>query len=66
MTKYAAFLRGVNLGKHRRVSGAELRSLFEELGFEEVSSFRTSGNVVFEAASGPRARLCRCAPTKAS
>jgi uncharacterized protein (DUF1697 family) len=47
--RYAAFLRGVNLGRNHRVSGAELKALFEELGAEGVATFRTSGNVVFEA-----------------
>jgi uncharacterized protein (DUF1697 family) len=47
--KYAAFLRAVNLGRNRRVSGAELCAIFEELGLEDVASFRTSGNLVFEA-----------------
>jgi uncharacterized protein (DUF1697 family) len=47
--RYAAFLRAVNLGRNRRVSGAELRAIFEGLGLEEVATFRTSGNVVFEA-----------------
>jgi uncharacterized protein (DUF1697 family) len=39
----------VNVGRNHRVSGAELKSLFEELGVEDVATFRTSGNVVFEA-----------------
>ena len=47
--RYAAFLRGVNLGRNRRVSSAELKSMFEELGADDVATFRTSGNVVFEA-----------------
>ena len=47
--RYAAFLRAVNLGRNRRVTGAELKALFEELGAEDVATFRTSGNVVFEA-----------------
>jgi uncharacterized protein (DUF1697 family) len=47
--RYAAFLRGVNVGRNRRVSSAELKSMFEELGADEVATFRTSGNVVFEA-----------------
>ncbi len=47
--RYAAFLRGVNLGRNRRVSSAELKALFAEAGGEEVATFRTSGNVVFEA-----------------
>ena len=47
--RYAAFLRVVNLGRNRRVTSAELKALFEELGAEDVATFRTSGNVVFEA-----------------
>lgn len=55
MPKFAAFLRAVNLGPTRKVSGADLRSLFEGLGFEDVATFRTSGNVVFEAPRKPGA-----------
>ena len=47
--RYAAFLRAVNLGRNRRVSGAELCAILEELGLEGVATFRTSGNLVFEA-----------------
>jgi uncharacterized protein (DUF1697 family) len=47
--RYAAFLRGVNVGRNHRVSSAELKSLFEELGADDVATFRSSGNVVFEA-----------------
>jgi uncharacterized protein (DUF1697 family) len=49
MPRYAAFLRAINLGSRRRVSGAELRERFEGLGFAQVSTFRTSGNVAFMA-----------------
>jgi uncharacterized protein (DUF1697 family) len=55
--QHAAFLRGVNLGKHRRVSGKELCAAFEEMGFEDVGSFRASGNVVFGGASGAESKL---------
>jgi uncharacterized protein (DUF1697 family) len=47
--RYAAFLRAVNVGRNHRVSSDELRGIFEGLGAEEVATFRTSGNVVFEA-----------------
>jgi uncharacterized protein (DUF1697 family) len=49
VARHAAFLRGVNLGRQRRVSGAELREIFEAIGFADVATFRTSGNVVFDA-----------------
>lgn len=57
MPRYAAFIRAVNLGRNRRVSGAELATLFGELGLEGVASFRTSGNVVFETGREARAKL---------
>jgi uncharacterized protein (DUF1697 family) len=49
MATHAAFLRGVNLGAHRRVSNAELQEMFTSLGLTEVKPFRTSGNVAFTA-----------------
>jgi uncharacterized protein (DUF1697 family) len=51
MTRYAAFLRGVNLGK-RTVKSAELRAAFEEMGFSEVKTLLASGNVLFDAKPG--------------
>lgn len=43
-----AFLRGMNLGR-RRIKNDELRTEFEALGFEDVTTFRASGNVIFSA-----------------
>ncbi|RYE10818.1 MAG: DUF1697 domain-containing protein [Hyphomicrobiales bacterium] len=50
MSRYAAFLRGVNLGK-RTVKSAELKATFETLGFTEVKTLLASGNVLFDARS---------------
>lgn len=47
MDRYVAFLRGVNLGRNRRIKNADLKQAFEGMGFEEVAPFRTSGNIVF-------------------
>ena len=57
MARYAAFLRAVNLGATRKAGSAQLRALFEELGFEDVATFRTSGNVVFDAGREAAAKL---------
>ncbi|HEY6731446.1 MAG TPA: DUF1697 domain-containing protein [Solirubrobacterales bacterium] len=46
MDRYVAFLRGLNLG-NRRIKNEELRRHFEAMGFEEVVTFRASGNVIF-------------------
>lgn len=48
MSRYVAFLRGMNLGA-RRIKNEELRRHFEEMEFEGVATFRASGNVVFSA-----------------
>jgi uncharacterized protein (DUF1697 family) len=58
-SQYAAFLRGINLGRQRRVGGAELRDLFANLGFDDVATFRTSGNVVFAAADERESEIGR-------
>ena len=57
MARYAAFLRGVNLGRTRKISSADLRAHFSVMGFADVGTFRTSGNVVFGGASGSEAKL---------
>lgn len=46
MSRYVAFLRGINLGG-RRIKNEELRRHFEEIGLQEVGTFRASGNVAF-------------------
>ena len=53
---FAAFLRGINVGGHQ-VKGGELRSAFEALGFEDVATFRASGNVLFSAPREPVDRM---------
>jgi uncharacterized protein (DUF1697 family) len=47
--KYAAFLRGINVGGHTLVKMEELRRAFESLGFRSVKTVLASGNVLFEA-----------------
>jgi uncharacterized protein (DUF1697 family) len=53
---FAAFLRGINVGGHQVKSG-QLCEAFEELGFDEVATFRASGNVVFSAGTEPVAKM---------
>lgn len=42
-------LRGINLGPHRRIAMAQLRSTLSEAGFEEVQTYLQSGNVVLRS-----------------
>jgi uncharacterized protein (DUF1697 family) len=50
MTRHAAFLRGVNLGR-RTVKSAELKAAFEAMGLADVKTLLASGNVLFDAPS---------------
>ena len=57
MAVYVAMLRGINVGGHKRIRMDQLRISFEALGFERVSTYIQSGNVVFKVAKGSPARL---------
>ncbi len=46
--KYVALLRGINVGKGNRIDMKTLKSMFESLGFTNVSTYINSGNVLFE------------------
>lgn len=50
-----AFLRGINVGGHKKISMADLKKAFESLGFRNVRTVLASGNVVFEARGKDRA-----------
>jgi uncharacterized protein (DUF1697 family) len=60
MTTYAALLRGINVGGHKKVPMAELRQLMSGLGWSDVRTYLQSGNAVFTTGdSDPGARLER-------
>ena len=44
-----AFLRGINVGGHKKIPMTALKSAFESMGFSNVRTALASGNVVFEA-----------------
>ncbi|MDQ2754639.1 MAG: DUF1697 domain-containing protein [Actinomycetota bacterium] len=50
VSRYIAFLRGINVGGHQ-VKMPVLKQSFLELGFGEVATFIASGNVIFDAAT---------------
>lgn len=51
MPTYISLLRGINVGGHKKIRMAELRALYESLGFANVTTYVQSGNVVFDADS---------------
>jgi uncharacterized protein (DUF1697 family) len=55
---HVALIRGINVGRAKRVAMADLRALVEELGYGDVRTLLNSGNAVFtapRAAPGPAA-----------
>ena len=58
--KHVALIRGINVGRAKRVAMQDLRALVEDLGYSEVSTLLNSGNVVFassRAAGNAGARI---------
>jgi uncharacterized protein (DUF1697 family) len=64
VTAYIALLRGINVGGHAQVAMADLRSLLDDLGFENPRSLLNSGNLVFDCPPRRPARLERTLETE--
>jgi uncharacterized protein (DUF1697 family) len=52
LTIYLALLRGINVSGHHMIKMAELKRMFEEMGFGGVQTYINSGNVLFESEDG--------------
>ena len=57
MKRWAALLKGVNVGGNRKLPMAELKLFLEGLGFADVKTLLASGNVVFSAKETDAAKL---------
>jgi uncharacterized protein (DUF1697 family) len=44
---HVALLRGINVGKAKRIAMGDLRAIVEKLGYGDVRTLLNSGNVVF-------------------
>ncbi|MCA1858042.1 DUF1697 domain-containing protein [Massilia oculi] len=56
---YIALLRGINVGRAKRIAMADLRMLAEGLGYTGVRSILNSGNLVFRAPGSSAPGLAR-------
>ncbi|GGQ16406.1 hypothetical protein GCM10010279_25160 [Streptomyces mutabilis] len=56
-TRYAALLRGINVGGAKRLPMADLRALLEELGYGSVRTHLQSGQAVFASGHGDEETL---------
>lgn len=55
MRSYIVLIRGINVGGKNPVSMATLRTYLEELGFEKVSTYIASGNIILKSDKKPLA-----------
>jgi uncharacterized protein (DUF1697 family) len=55
--RWAALLKGVNVGGNRKLPMADLREFLAALGMADVKTLLASGNVVFDAAGKDAAKL---------
>jgi len=49
METFISILRGINVSGQKKILMADLKALFENLGFEDVRTYIQSGNVIFKA-----------------
>jgi uncharacterized protein (DUF1697 family) len=56
MPEFVALLRGINVGKAKRIPMANLRALLTGLGYTNVATLLNSGNAVFHATGGAAAK----------
>ena len=56
-TTYISLLRGINVSGQKSIKMADLKKLYESLGFNDVVSYLQSGNVVFSAPKTATAKL---------
>lgn len=56
MPRFVVLLRGVNVGKAKRVAMADFRAQLADLGYSKVTTLLNSGNAVFHAKSASAAK----------
>ena len=59
MATLIALLRGINVGRAKRVGMAQLRALVESLGYRDVRTLVNSGNIIFESSDQPNRAASR-------
>ena len=57
MTRYVALLKGVNVGRSKRIAMSDLRAALTGLGYADVATYLASGNALFTTSSGRPAAL---------
>jgi uncharacterized protein (DUF1697 family) len=56
---YVALLRGINVGRAKRIAMADLRRVVVDLGYSRVRTLLASGNVILEGPAAPPEEVAR-------
>jgi uncharacterized protein (DUF1697 family) len=59
MTKFVAFLRGINVGGNKLIKMEDLKKCFAAIGFKNVKTILASGNVLFESSDADEDALAK-------
>jgi len=57
MKRFIALLRGINVSGQKKIKMSELKSLFEDIGFQDVETYIQSGNVIFSSKENIKLKL---------
>lgn len=60
MTRYIAFLRGINISGKNKISMPELKTALTEKGFADIKTYLNSGNVLFSDDEMNAVKLADC------
>lgn len=55
--RYVAFLRGINVGGHKKILMADLKELFISAGFTLPATYIQSGNIAFNSSKKPLTKM---------
>lgn len=61
---FIALIRGINVGGHAVIKMSDLKKMFEQLGFKDVSTYIQTGNVIFSSAETDKTKLAGLAEKK--
>jgi len=59
MKTFVSLLRGINVSGQKKIKMAELRALYQSLGYSDAESYLQSGNVVFTTAEEDAAKIAQ-------
>jgi len=59
MNTYISMLRGINVSGQKKIRMADLKSVYEDLGFQNIQTYVQSGNVIFDSPESHIKRLTK-------